>query len=75
MPQDVKLPFVRACELYGAEVTLVDRLITDADRVAFEHAGRLGWYDVSTLKEPYRVEGKKTLAYELAEQLRWQWPD
>ena len=75
MPGDVKLPFVRECELYGAEVTLVDGLITDAGRVAAERGERLGWYDVSTLKEPYRVEGKKTLAYELAEQLRWRWPD
>jgi threonine synthase len=53
----------------------VDGLITDAGRVAAERGGPLGWYDVSTLKEPYRVEGKKTMAYELAEQLDWRWPD
>ena len=75
MPRDVKTPFIRECELYGAEVTLVDGLITDAGRVAAEAGARHGWYDVSTLKEPYRVEGKKTMAYEIAEQLGWEWPD
>ena len=75
MPQDVKPPFIRECQLYGADVTLVDGLITDAGRVAAERGGPLGWYDVSTLKEPYRIEGKKTMAYELAEQLGWEWPD
>jgi threonine synthase len=75
MPRDVKVPFIRECELYGAEVTLVDGLITDAGRVAAERGKPLGWYDVSTLKEPYRIEGKKTMAYELAEQLEWRWPD
>jgi threonine synthase len=75
LPRDVKTPFVRECRLYGADVVLVDGLITDAARVAAEQGGPLGWYDVSTLKEPYRVEGKKTMAYELAEQLDWRWPD
>jgi threonine synthase len=75
MPKDVKLPFIRECELYGAEVTLVDGLITDAGRMAAELGKPKGWYDVSTLKEPYRIEGKKTMAYELAEQLEWHWPD
>lgn len=75
LPRDVKTPFVRECRLYGADVVLVDGLITDAARVAAERGGPLGWYDVSTLKEPYRVEGKKTMAYELAEQLDWRWPD
>ena len=56
-------------------MTLVDGLITDAARVASERGGPLGWYDVSTLKEPYRIEGKKTMGYELAEQLGWRWPD
>ena len=60
------------CRLYGANVTLVDGLITDAGRIAAEKGGPLGWYDVSTLKEPYRIEGKKTMAYELAEQMDWQ---
>ena len=75
MPRDVKVPFIRECELYGAEVTLVDGLITDAGRVAAERGRVLGWYDVSTLKEPYRIEGKKTMAYELGEQLDWHFPD
>jgi threonine synthase len=75
MPKDVKVPFVRECELYGAEVTLVDGLITDAGRIAADKGRPLGWYDVSTLKEPYRIEGKKTMAYEIGEQLHWQFPD
>ena len=75
LPKDAKEPFVLECRLYGAEVTLVDGLITDAGRIAAEKGKALGWYDVSTLKEPYRVEGKKTMAYELAEQLDWRWPD
>ncbi len=75
MPKDVKVPFIRECELYGATVTLVDGLITDAGRVAAERGKPLGWYDVSTLKEPYRIEGKKTMAYELAEQMGWTYPD
>src|SRR3954470_1463944 len=75
MPRDVKRPFIQECELYGAEVHLVDGLITDAGRIAAERGKPLGWYDVSTLKEPYRIEGKKTMAYELGEQLGWNFPD
>jgi threonine synthase len=75
MPKDVKLPFIRECELYGAAVTLVEGLITDAGRIAAETGRALGWYDMSTLKEPYRIEGKKTMAYELGEQLGWTLPD
>jgi threonine synthase len=75
MPKDVKTPFIRECEIYGAEVTLVDGLITDAGRIAAERGKPLGWYDVSTLKEPYRIEGKKTMGYEIAEQLDWTLPD
>jgi threonine synthase len=75
IPRDAKRPFVDECRLYGANVTLVDGLITDAGRMAAEKGKPLGWYDVSTLKEPYRIEGKKTMAYELAEQLDWQYPD
>ena len=75
MPKDVKTPFIRECELYGAEVTLVDGLITDAGKRAAELGAKLGWYDVSTLKEPYRIEGKKTMGYEVAEQLDWKLPD
>src|SRR3954453_10464860 len=75
IPRDAKRPFIDECRLYGAAVTLVDGLITDAGRMAAETGAPLGWYDVSTLKEPYRIEGKKTMAYELAEQLAWEWPD
>jgi threonine synthase len=75
IPRDAKRPFFDECRLYGAKVTLVDGLITDAGRLAAETGGPAGWYDVSTLKEPYRIEGKKTMAYELAEQLDWRWPD
>ena len=75
IPRDAKRPFVDECRLYGANVTLVDGLITDAGRMAAEKGGPLGWYDVSTLKEPYRVEGKKTMGYEIAEQMDWALPD
>jgi threonine synthase len=75
IPKDAKRPFVDECRLYGAHVTLVDGLITDAGRMAAEKGGPLGWYDVSTLKEPYRIEGKKTMGYELAEQMDWTLPD
>ncbi|MGE0042306.1 MAG: threonine synthase [Vicinamibacterales bacterium] len=75
IPKDAKQPFVDECRLYGANVTLVDGLITDAGRMAAERGKPLGWYDVSTLKEPYRVEGKKTMGYELAEQFGWRLPD
>ena len=75
IPRDAKRPFIDECRLYGANVTLVDGLITDAGRTAAEQGAPLGWYDVSTLKEPYRIEGKKTMAYELAEQMDWRWPD
>ena len=75
LPRDVKRPFIQECDLYGAKTELVDGLITDAGRIAAERGGPLGWYDVSTLKEPYRLEGKKSMAFELAEQLEWRWPD
>jgi threonine synthase len=75
IPKDAKQPFVDECRLYGAAVTLVDGLITDAGRMAAEAGKPLGWYDVSTLKEPYRVEGKKTMGYELGEQFGWTLPD
>jgi threonine synthase len=75
IPKDAKQPFVDECRLYGANVTLVDGLITDAGRMAAEKGAPLGWYDVSTLKEPYRIEGKKTMGYEIAEQMDWTLPD
>ena len=75
MPADVRPSFIHDCRLYGATVTLVDGLITDAGRVATEKGVSQGWYNVSTFNEPYRVEGKKTMAYELGEQLEWHWPN
>ena len=75
LPKDAKQPFIDECRLYGAHVTMVDGLITDAGRVATETAGRQGWYEVSTFREVGRAEGKKTMGYELAEQLNWTLPD
>lgn len=75
MPRDVPAPFRLECEALGAEVTLVDGLITDCGREVRRGAERHGWFDVSTLKEPYRLEGKKTMGYELAEQFGWELPD
>lgn len=75
MPRDVPLANRLECQYYGARVTLVDGLITDCGRMVAEGQDREGWFDVSTLKEPYRIEGKKTMGYELAEQLDWQLPD
>jgi threonine synthase len=74
MPRDVPLANRVECETYGAHVTLVDGLISDCARVVAEKAGKEGWFDVSTLKEPFRVEGKKTMGYEVAEQLEWRMP-
>jgi threonine synthase len=75
IPSDAKQAFVDECRLYGAKVTLVDGLITDAGRIATEKRIANGWYDVATLREPGRVEGKKTMGFELAEQLDWTLPD
>jgi threonine synthase len=75
MPRDVPQPFVAECRALGAQVTLVDGLITDAGRVAAEEVRKFSRFDVSTLKEPYRLEGKKTMGYEIAEQMDWTLPD
>lgn len=75
MPKDVPPPFVAECKALGAEVTLIDGLITDCGKAAAEGVKNLGWFDVSTLKEPYRIEGKKTMGYEIAEQMNWKLPD
>jgi threonine synthase len=75
MPQDVPPLFVAECRALGAKVTLIDGLITDCGRVAAEAVRQFGRFDVSTLKEPYRIEGKKTMGYELAEQMGWTLPD
>ena len=68
MPRDVPAANRIECETYGAHVTLVDGLISDCARIVSERKEREGWFDLSTLKEPYRVEGKKTMAFELFEQ-------
>jgi threonine synthase len=75
MPRDVPSLNRLECEVAGARVTLVDGLITDCGRIVAERKEREGWFDLSTLKEPYRIEGKKTMGYELAEQLGWRLPD
>jgi len=75
MPKDVPLANRMECEIYGAHVTLVDGLISDCARMVSEGKEKQGWFDVSTLKEPFRVEGKKTMGYEVAEQLGWRVPD
>jgi threonine synthase len=74
MPKDVPIANRLECENYGAHVTLVNGLISDCGRIVAENKQREGWFDVSTLKEPYRVEGKKTMGYEVAEQLGWRLP-
>jgi threonine synthase len=75
MPKDTPLANIVECQQMGADVTLIDGLITDCGRIVGERKQAEGWFDVSTLKEPYRVEGKKTMGYELAEQLNWELPD
>src|SRR5437016_2536806 len=75
MPKDTPRANVIECEQTGAHVTLMDGLITDCGAEIARRKEAEGWFDVSTLKEPYRVEGKKTLGYELAEQLNWELPD
>src|SRR5687767_5870248 len=75
MPRDTPRANVVECELTGAHVTLMDGLITDCGAEVGRRKEAEGWFDVSTLKEPYRVEGKKTLGYELAEQMKWELPD
>ncbi len=75
MPRDVPELFRIECETLGAKVALVDGLITDCGRVVAERKQAENWFDVSTLKEPYRIEGKKTMGYELAEQYDFELPD
>lgn len=74
MPKDVPLANRVECEIYGAQVTLVDGLISDCARMVSERKEKEDWFDVSSLKEPFRVEGKKTMGYEVAEQLGWRVP-
>ena len=75
LPCDVPESNYLEAKAYGASVTLVNGLISDCARMVAERAPEEGWYDVSTLKEPYRIEGKKTMGYEVAEQMDWELPD
>ncbi|CAN5421387.1 threonine synthase [soil metagenome] len=75
MPSDTPKANIIECEQTGANVTLIDGLITDCGKIVGDRKAAEGWFDVSTLKEPYRVEGKKTMGYELAEQFDWELPD
>ena len=75
MPKDVPRANFVECRSYGAQVTLVDGLISDCARLVGERKQAEGWFDVTTLKEPFRVEGKKTMGYEAVEQLGWRVPD
>src|SRR5262249_4633022 len=75
MPEDTPPIFPFECKSYGADVRMVKGFITDAGKQMQQELREKGWFDVSTLKEPYRVEGKKTLLYEIAQQLNWNLPD
>lgn len=75
MPRDTPYANIEESRIVGAEVELVDGLISDAAKLAGEKARAEGWFDVSTFKEPYRVEGKKVMGYELAEAFHWKLPD
>lgn len=75
MPRDTPEANVEECRITGAQVTLVDGLISDAGKLAGELAISEGWFDVSTFREPYRLEGKKTMGYEIAEAFGWRLPD
>lgn len=75
MPKDAPYANQIECIAYGATLTLVDGFINDAGRISAEAAAERGLFDISTLKEPYRAEGKKTMGYEIAEQLGWSLPD
>ncbi len=75
IPEDTPEMMKREGFVYGARVFLVKGLINDAGKIVREHATARGWFDVSTLKEPYRAEGKKTMGFEIAEQFDWELPD
>ncbi|HEX3684335.1 MAG TPA: threonine synthase [Bryobacteraceae bacterium] len=75
MPRDVPEANLVECQAFGANVTLVDGLIGDCARIVSERKQQEGWFEVTTLKEPYRIEGKKTMGYEIAEQFDWRLPD
>ena len=75
MPKDVPQANYIECKVLGAHVELIDGLISDCGKIVASRKEAEGWFDISTLKEPYRVEGKKTMGYELAEQFDWELPE
>jgi threonine synthase len=75
MPQDTPEVIKLECAIYGAHVTVVDGTIADAGKLVGEGTARKVWFEMSTMKEPYRVEGKKTMGFEIAEQFEWTLPD
>lgn len=75
MPKDVPQANYIECKVLGAHVELIDGLISDCGKIVASRKETEGWFDISTLKEPYRVEGKKTMGYELAEQFDWELPE
>jgi len=74
-PDDTPTVNVQEIQLQGADTFLVNGLINDCGKIVFEGKEKTGWFDVSTLKEPYRIEGKKTMGFELVEQMNWELPD
>jgi len=75
MPADTPAANIMECQAFGAKVVKLNGLISDCGKYVAEHKDREGWYDISTLKEPYRVEGKKTMGYEIWEQFEGKLPD
>lgn len=75
MPSDTPRPIIDECRAYGAEITLLDGLISDCGKMVSEMTSTGEWFSVSTFREPYRLEGKKTMGYEIAEQFGWHLPD
>ena len=75
VPRDVPRSNYIECRAYGAHVNLIDGLISDCGRIIAERKQAEGWFDLSGLKEPYRIEGKKTMGYEIAEQFGWSLPN
>jgi threonine synthase len=75
MPQNTPQANIRECQMAGADVHLVEGFITDAGGVATREAREKGWFNISTMWEPYRLEGKKTMGYEIAEQFGWELPE
>ena len=73
-PEDTPSINIREAEIQGAKTFTIDGLINDCGSIIAKHKEKEGWFDISTLKEPYRLEGKKTMGFELAEQLNWELP-